>query len=210
MADDQPPASSGVRRLRKRTQALIVVVVAPLLALAGLGTTYLQRLPEPADEAEPTLEEVLADIPGVVSAVDDAVPHGSVTLTVTDIGAADDVALVALPLAESRRPATDVLQVVIAGDPRTDWGGSISWDLSGGPVDPARVRERIELWDALVGVERTGSVSFLPGGDDSFTVYGMPGYRPDRTIATSDELQTAWEAVLAEHESDATLQVLGP
>jgi hypothetical protein len=213
MTDEQPTASSGrERRLRKRTQALIVVVIAPLLALAGLGATYLQRLPEPESDAaaeEPTLEEDLLRIPDVEHVIDETASSASVSLALSDSASAPDAAVQALELIESHDSIVRTLAVSIPGDDRVDHGGSLAWNVGDDSVDPSRIAADVELWTDLAAVDRLSYVYLEPVPGEVRSVSGTPAYRDDRTIATAAEIRAAWEAILAENSIEAILRVDG-
>jgi len=215
MTDEEPTASSvPERRLRRRTQALIVVVIAPLLALTGLGATYLQRLPSPGIEAaeELTVREELLRIPGVVDVYDDNDDgtSESVSLTVSDAETAAVGATRALEILQSRSTDARILYLSIPADERTDQGGSLAWNIAGDAVDAARLRVDVDLWNDLAAAERVSHVSIDAVNGEVRSISGMPAYRDDRTIATAAELRAAWEGILAESAIEATLQVVGP
>lgn len=213
MTDEQPTVSSGpVRRLRRRTQALLVVVIAPLIAMAGLGATYLQRLPTPGVEAaeELTVREELLRIPGVIDVYDDDDTSASVFLTVSDAETAAVGATRALEILQSRSTNARVLYLSIPADERTDHGGSLAWNIAGGAIDAARLTADVDLWNDLAAADRVGHVSIDAVNGEVRSISGMPAYRDDRTIATAAELRAVWERVLAESAIEATLQVVGP
>ena len=213
MTDEEPTASSvPERRLRRRTQALIVVVVAPLLALTGLGATYLQRLPSPDVEVveDLTVRQELTRIPGVVDVYDDDESSASVFLTVSDAETAAVGATRALEILQSRSTDARILYLSIPADERTDQGGSLAWNIAGDAVDAARLRADVDLWNDLAAAERVSHVSIDAVNGEVRSISGMPAYRDDRTIATAAELRAAWEGILAESAIEATLQVVGP